>query len=87
MEKDKVSIIRYRGTNSKLSKVKELDLFPKVDEKCKEHSPIGGICKANEYCLLIDINLFCFSITTKFWFYILVNIFRNQLLLTQQICI
>lgn len=43
MEKDKVSIIRYRGTNSKLSKVKELDLFPKVDEKCKEHSPIGGI--------------------------------------------
>ncbi|KAF2892556.1 hypothetical protein ILUMI_13616 [Ignelater luminosus] len=40
MEQEKVSIVRYRG--SKLSKVKELDLFPKIEETYKETSSIGG---------------------------------------------
>lgn len=40
MEKDNISLIRFRG--SKLSQVKELDLFPKVEETYKETSTIGG---------------------------------------------
>ncbi|KAK4876076.1 hypothetical protein RN001_012498 [Aquatica leii] len=40
MEQEKVTIVRYRG--SKIHKVKELDLFPKIDEKCKEQSTFGG---------------------------------------------
>ncbi|KAF5298170.1 hypothetical protein FQA39_LY02594 [Lamprigera yunnana] len=40
MEKEKITIVRYRG--SKIQKVKELDLFPKIDEKCKQQSTIGG---------------------------------------------
>lgn len=43
MEQDKVRLLRYRG--SKLSKVKELDLFPKVEEGYKESSPVGGTSK------------------------------------------
>lgn len=43
MEKEKISIPRYRG--SKLNKVKELDLFPKVEDDYKETSSVGGTCK------------------------------------------
>lgn len=35
--------IRHRG--SKLSKVKKLDMFPKIEEPFKETSSIGGTCK------------------------------------------
>lgn len=43
MESEKVTMLRYRG--SKLSKVKKLDMFPKVEEPFKETSPVGGTCK------------------------------------------
>lgn len=39
---EKVSI-RFRG--SKVSKLKELDLFPKVEDTYKETSKVGGTCK------------------------------------------
>lgn len=56
MEQEKVSIIRYRG--SKLSKVKELDLFPKIEETYKETSPIGGTCNKLYETVIIIISLF-----------------------------
>lgn len=40
MEDEKVSILRYRG--SKLDKVKELDIFPKLEDDIKETSSVGG---------------------------------------------
>ncbi|CAG9855773.1 unnamed protein product [Phyllotreta striolata] len=40
MESEKVTMLRYRG--SRLSKVKKLDMFPKVEETFKETSSVGG---------------------------------------------
>lgn len=40
MEGEKVSIPRYRG--SKLSKVKKMDIFPKVEDPYKMQSSVGG---------------------------------------------
>lgn len=37
---EQVTMLRHRG--SKLSKVKELDIFPKVEEGYKETSSVGG---------------------------------------------
>lgn len=54
METEKVTMLRYRG--SKLSKVKKLDIFPKVEETFKETSSVGGTCKVIEiYDFLIEL--------------------------------
>lgn len=37
--------IRFRHRSSKLNKVKELDIFPKVEDSYKERSSVGGTCK------------------------------------------
>jgi hypothetical protein len=43
MDTEKVTMLRYRG--SKLSKVKKIDIFPKIEETFKETSSVGGTCK------------------------------------------
>lgn len=40
MEQQKLTMLRHRG--SKLTKVKLLDLFPKVEESYKKTSSVGG---------------------------------------------
>ncbi|KAB0795474.1 hypothetical protein PPYR_12313 [Photinus pyralis] len=50
MEAEKVSLLRYRG--SKLQHVKKLDLFPKVDEKCKEQTSFGGTLSIVSFALI-----------------------------------
>lgn len=49
-EKENIRFLRYRG--SKLGKVKQLDIFPKVEETFKQKSSVGGTCKSN---ILINI--------------------------------
>lgn len=51
MDQERVTLLRHRG--SKLDKVKELDLFPKVEDGYKETSTVGGtgIININIYIL------------------------------------
>lgn len=42
-EAERITMLRYRG--SKLSKVKNIDIFPKIEEPFKETSSVGGTCK------------------------------------------
>ncbi|KAJ8940662.1 hypothetical protein NQ314_010638 [Rhamnusium bicolor] len=51
METEKVTILRYRG--SKLSKVKKLDIFPKVEETFKETSSVGGTFSIISFLIII----------------------------------
>ncbi|XP_018567670.1 endoplasmic reticulum-Golgi intermediate compartment protein 2 [Anoplophora glabripennis] len=51
METEKVTMLRYRG--SKLSKVKKLDIFPKVDETFKETSSVGGTFSIISFLIII----------------------------------
>lgn len=75
METQKVTMLRYRG--SKVAKVKELDIFPKVKETYKEPTAVGGSCKCEifkgiynfmlslAYCFKLYIcNIFPVSIVT-----------------------
>ncbi|CAH1113292.1 unnamed protein product [Psylliodes chrysocephalus] len=51
MESEKVTMLRYRG--SKLSKVKKLDMFPKVEEPFKETSPVGGTFSIISFVIIL----------------------------------
>ncbi|XP_023021334.2 endoplasmic reticulum-Golgi intermediate compartment protein 2 [Leptinotarsa decemlineata] len=51
MEPEKVTMLRYRG--SRLSKVKKLDIFPKVEEPFKETSSVGGTFSIISFLLIL----------------------------------
>ncbi|XP_017775168.1 PREDICTED: endoplasmic reticulum-Golgi intermediate compartment protein 2 [Nicrophorus vespilloides] len=57
MENEKI-VIRYRG--SKLTKVKELDLFPKIEDTYREPSSIGGTLSV--FSFLVIFWLICSEI-------------------------
>lgn len=61
MEQEKVTMLRYRG--SKLNKVKELDLFPKVEDGYKETSSVGGTGIQLNCLYFLVIVFLCFSVT------------------------
>lgn len=53
MDQERVTLLRHRG--SKLDKVKELDLFPKVEDGYKETSTVGGTGKSKflyKFCFI-----------------------------------
>ncbi|XP_056631411.1 endoplasmic reticulum-Golgi intermediate compartment protein 2 [Diorhabda sublineata] len=68
MEAEKVTMLRYRG--SKLSKVKKLDMFPKVEETFKETSSVGGTFSIFGFLIIIWL-VFCeiqYYLDSKFIF-------------------
>ncbi|RZC35060.1 COPIIcoated ERV and/or ERGIC N domain containing protein [Asbolus verrucosus] len=51
MESEKVTMLRYRG--SKLSRMKKIDIFPKIEETFKETSSVGGTFSIFSFLLII----------------------------------
>ncbi|CAH1366343.1 hypothetical protein MTP99_007694 [Tenebrio molitor] len=51
MDTEKVTMLRYRG--SKLSKVKKIDIFPKIEETFKETSSVGGTFSVFSFILIV----------------------------------
>lgn len=45
-------MIRNRGTKDRLKIVRQLDAFPKIPEKYKTSSKIGGTRKSNHFKLI-----------------------------------
>ncbi|KRT84312.1 hypothetical protein AMK59_1746 [Oryctes borbonicus] len=62
MEKENISLLRYRG--SKLNKVKELDIFPKLEETFKQKSSVGGTLSIISFLLIFWL---IYSETVYFW--------------------
>ncbi|EEZ99853.1 endoplasmic reticulum-Golgi intermediate compartment protein 2 [Tribolium castaneum] len=50
MDTEKVTMLRYRG--SKLSKIKKIDIFPKIEETFKEKSSVGGTFSVFSFILI-----------------------------------
>lgn len=75
MDSEKVTMLRYRGSRLS-SKVKKLDMFPKIEETFKEPTKIGGTCMYYYYILLHKILTNVYSFSCKFFNYRIFNIFR-----------